>query len=265
AAAPPRPAKPASWPADAVPGSLLVTTTDGRTDDVHVARGREADEAARLERRADVLAVEPDHVRHAMQVPNDPMYSAQWSHTLTHAPAAWDVTTGSANVTVAVIDSGVDGTHPDLRSNVIGQADASTGTVQTVPLGTNNDPCNVEHGTFVAGVLGAVGNNGVAVAGVAWHVGILDIAASDRTRCGGSFADSSILAALNYAIDRKVDVVNMSLGGAGDTCPFAYQGVIDRARAAGITVVAAAGNSEEDFPGETSIPASCNGVVSVGA
>jgi len=248
-----------------VPGSLLVTTSDGRTSDVHVAKGQEATEAARLERRNDVLAVEPDRVRHTMQVPNDPQYSLQWSHTLTRAPAAWDITTGSPSVTVAVIDTGVDATHPDLQANIVGQADASTGTVLNVPLGTNNDPCNEEHGTFVAGVIGAIGNNGIDVAGVAWHVGILDIAASDRTRCGGSFSDSAILAALNYAITRKVDLVNLSLGGLGDTCPFAYQGVLDRARAAGVTVVAAAGNSEEDFPGTTAIPASCNGVLSVGA
>ena len=256
---------PARWPSDAVPGSLLVSTADGHVSDVHVAKGQEAVRASELKRHPNVLAVEPDYVRHTMQVPNDPSYAQQWSHVLTHAPAAWDTTTGSSSVTVAVIDTGIDATHPDLAANVVGQADASTGNVTTVPLGTNNDPCNEQHGTFVAGVIGAVGNNGTGVAGVAWHVGILDIAASDRTRCGGSFSDSSIIAAIQYAVSKHVDVINMSLGGLGDTCPFAYQGVIDDARKKGVTVVAAAGNSEQDFPGTTAIPASCNGVIAAGA
>jgi subtilisin family serine protease len=252
------------WPSDAVPGSLLVTRTDGTVQHVEVAAGAEAAQAARIGRHAGVLAVEPDMVRHAYKVPSDPQFSQQWAHTLSNAPAAWDVTTGDPSVTVAVVDSGVDGTHPDLRPNLVDQVDVSSGQAVPTPLGTDNDACGVGHGTFVAGVVGAVGDNGTGVAGVAWHVGIVDVAAGDPQRCG-TFDDSAIVAGIQYATARGVDVINLSLGGPGDTCPTAFQAAITAARAAGTVVVAAAGNEELQFPGLTSIPASCNGVISVGA
>jgi subtilisin family serine protease len=252
------------WPSDAVPGSLLVTHADGTVQHVEVAAGAEAAQAARIGRRAGVLAVEPDMVRHAYKVPNDPLYSQQWAHTISNAPAAWDITTGDPTVTVAIVDSGVDGTHPDLRPNLVGQVDVSSGQAVPKPLGTNNDPCAVGHGTFVAGVVGGVGDNSTAVSGVAWNVGIVDVAAGDQQRCG-TFDDSAIVAGIQYATAQGVDVINLSLGGPGDTCPTAFQTAITAARAAGVVVVAAAGNEELQFPGLTSIPASCNGVISVGA
>jgi subtilisin family serine protease len=252
------------WPADAVPGSLLVSRADGTVRHVEVPAGTEAARAARLGQERGVVAVEPDLRRQAYEVPNDPLYSRQWAHTVADAPAAWDVTTGSAAVKVAIVDSGVDGTHPDLRPNLVSQVDVSSGTVVQAPLGTDNDPCAVGHGTFVAGVVGAVGDNGEAVAGVAWHVGLLDVAAGDPQRCG-TFSDGAIVTGIQYATSQGVDVINLSLGGISDTCPTAYQTAIDQARAAGIVVVAAAGNEQLQFPGVTSIPASCNGVVSVGA
>lgn len=253
------------WPADAVPGSLLVTRRDRTVDHVEVPAGQEAARAVGLSQQPGVVDVEPDMVRQAYRVPGDPQYPQQWAHTLSNAPAAWDVTTGDPSVTVAIVDSGVDGTHPDLRPNLVGQVDVSSGdTAVPRSLGTDNDPCGVGHGTFVAGVVGAVGDNGVAVAGVAWHVGILDVAAGDPARCG-SFSDSAVVAGIQYATAAGADVINLSLGGPGDTCPTAYQTAITAARAAGVVVVAAAGNEEVQFPGLTSIPASCNGVISVGA
>ncbi|MCU1379426.1 MAG: N-acetylmuramoyl-L-alanine amidase, partial [Acidimicrobiales bacterium] len=231
---------------------------------VVVTPGREALRAAALNDDAGVVAVEPDYVRHALNVPNDPEFPEQWAHVMTNAPAAWDVTTGDPAVKVAIIDSGVDGTHPDLGPNIAGQVDVSGGTVVDRGVGVNNDPCQVGHGTFVAGVVGAVGNNGTAVAGVAWKVGIVDVGAGDPARCG-SFSDSAIVAGIEYATSVGVDVINLSLGGPSDTCPTAYQTAIDAARAKNVVVVAAAGNEEQQFPGLTSVPASCNGVISVGA
>ena len=248
----------------AIPGSLLVTSDDGTTRDVHVRVGTEKFAAARLRAEPHVIAVEPDELRHTLATPNDPGYGQQWAHLVADAPAAWDVTTGDKAVKVAIIDTGVDATHPDLAGNVVDQFDVSSGTVIHRAAPTDNDACDIGHGTFVAGVIGAIGNNSVGVAGVAWKVGIVDIAAGDPVRCG-QFADSAVLAGIRLAIDEGVDVINMSLGGLGDTCPTSFQRGIDDARAAGITVVAAAGNDEEQFPGATSIPGSCNGVVSVGA
>jgi subtilisin family serine protease len=275
-----RPAAHAGWPVDAVAGSLLVTATDlpaarglakethgvlaGRTVEVRVAPGAEVGSAARLRRERGVLAVEPDHLRNALAQPNDPLYPQQWAHVVADAEPAWAITTGKPDVTVAIIDGGVDGTHQDLAGNIIGQVDVSSGAVVQKGTGVNNDPCAVGHGTAVAGVIGAVGNNGLDVAGVAWKVGLLDIAAGDPDLCG-VFSDSAILTGITYATSRHVDVINLSLGAPGDTCPTSFQTALDSARAAGIAVVAAAGNEEQFAPGLTSIPASCNGVIGVGA
>ena len=262
-----RPARKQAWPVGTVPGSLLVTTAAGEVEAVRVAPGTEAAAAARLSARPDVEAVEPDHVRQAFRTPapgNDPLYPEQWAHGLSRAEAAWDITTGDPNVQVAVIDSGIDATHPGLSGNVVRQVDVSTGDVEERPLGIDNDACGVGHGTFVAGVLGAVGDDANDVAGLAWRVGIVDVAAADPFRCG-SFSDSAIIAAISFATAAGVDVINLSLGGPSDACPTAFQTVLDAARAQGIVVVAAAGNEERQFPGITSVPASCRGVISVGA
>lgn len=253
-----------AWPTDAVPGSLLVTRDDGTVEVVEVRAGTEGAAAARLLGHPGVVAVEPDHLRRALRTPSDPSYPSQWAHTLTRAAAAWDRSVGDRAVEVAVVDSGIDGTHAGLRANLVSQVDVSDGSVRGVALGTDNDACGLGHGTFVAGIVGATGNDTNDVAGVAWEVGLLDVAAADPLRCG-SFSDSAIVAAIGYAVDQRVDVINLSLGGPSDSCPTAFQASIDEARQQGIVVVAAAGNDQRQFPGLTSVPASCNGVISVGA
>lgn len=270
-----------SWPDDAVPGSVLVTArTEAGADDLtaleggirlgdrvvllHVEPGTEADTAARLAGRGDVVATEPDVARSLAAVPDDPLFAEQWSHELANATTAWNETTGVAGVDVAIIDTGIDATHSDLRANVIDQVDVSSGRVVTRSVGIDNDSCEIGHGTFVAGVVGAVGGNGRGVAGVAWEVGLIDVAImSPASRCG--ILDSAIVAALDYVADRSepVDVANLSLGGVADACPTAVQVAVDDARDAGVVVVAAAGNAELRQPGATSVPASCNGVLSV--
>jgi subtilisin family serine protease len=272
------------WPSGGAPGHVLVTAAtpdaaarvasdehgrllDRRTVLLTVTPGDEASTAARLAPDPAVLAIEPDVVRAPALVPNDPQYSAQWAHTVANAPAAWDRTTGSSAVRVAVLDTGVDGSHPELLPNLAAQVDVSSGSVNdhNGTVGIDNDVCKVGHGTFVSGVIGAVGNNGDGVAGVAWHVSLYDVAlASASSRCG--ILDSAIIAGLRYAVrTAHADIVNLSLGGVDDACPAALQGALDDARAAGTIVVAAAGNDEIDAPGATSVPGSCNGVVSVGA
>jgi subtilisin family serine protease len=220
------------WPDDAVPGSLLVTRDDGQSEVVHVSPGEERAAAARLRAQPGIVAVEPDALRHALLTPDDSGYAQQWSHTVANAPAAWDITTGSTSVEVAVIDTGIDARHPDLAANIVDQYDVSSGSAIRRGTGVDNDACDIGHGTLVAGAIGAVGNNATGVAGVAWHVGIVDIASGDPVRCG-LFADSGVLTGMQLAIERGVDVINLSLGGLGDTCPTAFQNAIDTARAAG--------------------------------
>lgn len=280
-----------AWPADAVPGTLLVTLAapadpleiaaaarvtasaaplSDAVVRVRVADGDEAVAAAGMRRHPGVVAVEADHLRTFDRVPDDARYDEQWAHVQANAEAAWDVTTGSPDVLVAVIDSGVRGDHRDLTANIVEQVEAATGDVAVVGAGVDNDGCRIGHGTQVAGVLGAVGNDGREVAGVAWRVGIVDIAVtSERSSCA-AVADSAVIAALEYARTRPggpVDVANLSLGAPGSACPVAYQTEIAAARAAGIVVIASAGNRGQpsEAAAAPAVPASCNGVIAVGA
>jgi len=285
----------AGWPADAVPGALLVTTTapDASRDlaarlwkspelsfaqatasrltagvsRVRVAPGTEVAAAEALRAQPGVTAVEPVRTRTRLAVPDDPSYTDQWAHGITGIEEAWDITTGDTSVTVAVIDDGVVATHPDLVDNVVLQADATSGSVVEGPTGVDNDPCDEGHGTQVAGVIGAAGNNGTDVAGVNWSVSLLDIQVYGGEGGCESTTDDTVIAALDFAVTEGATVVNLSLGGAADACPTAYQVAIDNARENGVVVVAAAGNEEQvpELQGVTQVPASCNGVISVGA
>ncbi|CAN5260637.1 hypothetical protein BH23ACT9_BH23ACT9_39170 [soil metagenome] len=262
-----------------VPGSLLVTTTEGAEPLVRsfagnlgsvtslapgitavaVDPGEEATAAAALRASPGVLSVEPNRIRAFTAIPDDALYPEQWAHQVTGIEGAWEVSTGSREVLIALADSGVVAAHPDL-GGIVEQVDASTGRI--LPGSQDNDPCRVGHGTWVAGVVGAVGDNGIGVAGVNWDVSILDINTADpAVSCNGP-TDAGTIAAIRYAADRGADVVNLSLSAPERSCPAALQAAIDQARAAGTLVVAAAGNAGDRMP---QVPASCNGAISVGA
>ena len=275
-----------SWPDDGVPGSILVTTTtpavarDVAADEgglrlgdrvvlLRVEPGSEAQVAGRVAAVSGVLGVEPDRVREPAALPDDPGYADQWSHQLVNVEEAWNTTTGDDAVEVAILDTGIDGDHADLLANLSEQVDLSSGRPVTRDVPSDNDSCDVGHGTFVAGVVGAVGDNGRGVAGVAWDVSLVDVAlTSPSARCG--ILDSAIVAAIAYVADPDrtggpVDVINLSLGAVTGACPVALQTELDAAREAGTLVVAAAGNDQLRIEGAASIPASCNGVLSVAA
>lgn len=220
-----------------------------------------------------VLAVERDRMLSYRRDANDPFYPKQWSHRRTDTPAAWDTTTGSDRVLVAVIDTGMRGDHPDLRDNIAGQVDMSTGTPASEPrVGIDNDTCDLGHGTWVGGVVGAVGDNSTDVTGVNWQIEMLDIA-TNSTRSGASCDGtplSVVIASIDYAVSdlaRPADVINLSLGAYLDRCPTALQAAVDDARNAGAVVVASVGNGQEapDTAGRTAYPSGCDGVIGVGA
>ncbi|MGH8903616.1 MAG: S8 family peptidase [Egibacteraceae bacterium] len=274
-----------------VPGSLLVTTADqpatgamwrfastgtsaalagaamtpiaARVTEVRVPVAQAAAAAQALASQPGVVAVEPNVVRRLLAVPDDRHYSSQWAHRITGIESGWSISTGSHRVTVAVVDSGVVASHPDLTDRIVGQVDASTGQIR--PGGTDNDPCRIGHGTWVAGVIGAIGDNRKGVAGINWNVSILDVAVTSPDASCGQVTDSAAIAAIDYAVMHGAKVVNLSFGGAKEvdpSCPKAFQATLDRARSAGVLVVAAAGN---DGISVAQVPASCNGVVSVAA
>ena len=198
---------------------------------------------AELRKRPDVEYAEPDYIYTIKAIPNDPLWSNLWGLEKIQAPLAWDITTGSQSVVVAVIDTGVDYNHPDLQANM--WQDPATGyygknCITGAP--NPNDPMDDNgHGTHVAGTIGAVGNNGVDVVGVNWQVKImaLKFMGSD-----GSGTTSDAIDCINYAIKKGAHIINASWGGYGYS--QALRNAIESAKNAGILFVAAAGNEAND-------------------
>lgn len=276
----------------------LQSTADGG----HVLKLASAVDAATAERMASQLEsfpnvdyAEPDYLRQAFYTPGDSLFGDQWALTApgdTHygidAVGAWDLTTGDPNLTVAVIDTGLLTTHPefadrtwpgyDFVSNawVANDGDARDSDATDPGDWTSTDDCGPGwtaqpsswHGTHVAGIIGAAGDNGSGTAGVTWGSRILPVRVLGR--CGGY--DSDITDGMYWAAGIHVAgvpdnphparVLNLSLGGQ-DVCSPVFQNAIDAVRAVGAVVVVAAGNSAIDVSNVT--PANCNGVIAVGA
>jgi len=218
---------------------------------------------ARIAGNPRVRFVEPNYIVHASRAPNDPHYPSLWGLHNTgqsggvpgadiDAERAWNVSTGSRNIKVAVIDTGVDYNHPDLAANIWtnpgeiagnGIDDDHNGFVDDVhgwdfANDDNNPTDDVGHGTHVAGTIGAIGNNGVGVVGVNWQVTIVPVKflGSD-----GSGATSDAINAIDYATQIGARVMNNSWGGGGFS--QALLDAIRRANNAGALFVAAAGNN----------------------
>lgn len=231
--------------------------------------------------------VEPNWIRHSLQVPNDTYYPNQWHYPAIHLPQAWDLTTGDSSVVVAVLDTGILPNHPEFTDPANPANTQLTGCYDFVsdPArsgdgdGIDADPTDTGenvagrtssfHGSHVAGTVAARTNNGTGVAGVAWGVRIMPLRVLDG---GGAGSSSDIIQALRYAAgldnssgmllapgDRPA-VVNLSFGGGSPSA--IEQDAIDALRAQGTIVVAAAGNDASTTP---SWPAAYDGVVSVAA
>lgn len=174
-----------------------------------------------LEATGAVEFAEPDYLLAPVDtVPDDPGFAQQWHHTNIRTPAAWDTTTGSSSVIVAVLDTGVQKDHPDLAGNLMLPG------FNTVDNTTNTDPI-ATHGTMTAGCVGAVGNNGKGVAGVAWTVKILPVRVSNRKT--GSAYISDMAEGIAWAAGKGAKVANLSYGGANSkTIDVAAQTLRDK-------------------------------------
>ncbi len=177
----------------------------------------------------NVKYIEPNYIYSTSKAPNDPQYSNLWGMKTIKAEEAWDISTGSKTVKVAVVDTGVQVNHPDLKDNVL----KSEG-IGGCPSGT--DPGS--HGSHVAGTIGAIGDNTQGVVGVNWAVSINGYSVLCST--GGSGSLSSIANGVIKAVADGNQVINMSLGGPGDSTTF--HNAIISAKSAGVTVIVAAGN-----------------------
>jgi subtilisin family serine protease len=206
---------------------------------------------------AHVAFVEPNYRRNVRSTPNDAQWSSQWALRQIQMPYAWEVTQGSADVIVAVVDTGVYA-HPDLLANIwrnTGETDCNDG-IDNDGNGkiddcrgwnfydaNNNTDDDDGHGTHVAGIIGAVGNNSIGVSGVAWNVRIMPVRFIGAS--GGSISDE--IAAIQYAVQNGAKIINASFGCDTDypeDCTFSlseYEAIRD-ARDAGVIFIAAAGN-----------------------
>jgi serine protease len=239
--------------------------------------------AAALAERPDVRYAHPNYRVRALRTPNDPLYADQWHYPALDLPGAWDVTTGDADTVVAIVDSGMairigdrGASHADLYDRVIGGydfvSDAATAGDGDGRDDDPYDPSAFSHGTHVAGTIGASTNNAMGVAGVDWRAGLLNARALNGDGEGSAF---DVVDALTWSAGlatddaptnpNPADVINLSLGGEGSCYPV-FQDALDRIEASApqdAIVVVAAGN--EDVDAGTTSPASCRGVITVGA
>ena len=194
-------------------------------------QANEAAFASAFGSRAEVEFAELDHLLSAEQVlPNDPLYDNlnSWSLSRIAAPAAWSLTTGSSTIIIAILDSGVDATHPDLASQIVSGWNIYE---------NNSDTSDVQgHGTAVAGVAAAASNNALGVTSVAWGCRIMPIRITDSS---GMAPESAIANGLTWAADHGARIANVSFYVTGSrTISSAARYFQNR----GGVVVAAAGN-----------------------
>lgn len=270
----------------ASPGGSFVVNVPG------AARGVKADRKSRIttiQRKQQIRALpevafaEPNYIYHIAgapqggNTPNDPFFNLQWHYPLIHLPEAWAITKGSANVIVAIIDTGITA-HPDLlsRDSGFGFDMISDPQIGNDGDGFDNNPTDPGdlsdngqsswHGTHVAGTIGAATNNGIGVSGVDWfcklmHVRALGVGGGSNFDIGEAMKYAAKLTNASGSLPTtRANVINMSLGGPGFSQN--QQNIVDQVRAAGVTVIAAAGNNNSN---QAFFPASYNGVISVSA
>ena len=206
-----------------------------------------------------LLALEssaPDSVLlSATSTPNDPCftgcppYEVPWHFEAIGAPKAWEITKGSDEVLIAVVDNGIDDQHPDLL-----------GRISRVPgcgLGSTSQH-STSHGTFIAGLIGASANNSISTTGLDWNAHILDV----RVMNGSQGSTSDIAAGIKCAAANGADIITLSFVQQGSQISPVLQQAISEAQTSGALVIAAAGNDGHE---RKRFPAAAEGVLSVGA
>jgi subtilisin family serine protease len=251
--------------------SVTVVAVDdhGRPSSIDVPLDQAVDVALATARQLDVVAVEAPSYGEALDaaatttttttttapLPTDPDVDKQWALASFPFSALWACSKG-AGITVGIVDSGVQGDHPDLAGRVLGGASIDKGVVT---LGGGSTDVN-GHGTHVAGIIGA-GINGVGIVGVAPEVTLLPVRVLDST---GTGLNSDIGAGISWAVDHGANVINISIGSSVNSA--VVSSAVDYAVQRGVTVVAAAGNNHQLTPADVpQYPAALDSTVAVAA
>lgn len=190
---------------------------------------------------------EPDFIATSTLTTNDEYYLNQWALPKINAPQAWDKTQGLSSIKIAIVDTGIDQTHPDIEGKVLARANFTN----------NPDIDNNGHGTHVAGIAAALTNNTIGVAGLGFSSSLLSAKVLDFS---GSGYYSWISNGIVWAADNGAKVINLSLGGSSYSSTLAN--AVNYAWSKGAVVVAAAGNNKSSNP---IYPANLNNVLSVAA
>ncbi|GLI40143.1 S8 family serine peptidase [Geobacter hydrogenophilus] len=204
---------------------------------------------AALAKNPQVSFVEENYLAEPTAIPNDTSYASQWHLPKIAAPAGWDISTGSSSVDIAILDSGVDPSHPDLAGKLLPGFNFVLNNADTHDV--------TGHGTKVAGSAAAMGNNGAGVAGVAWKNQVMPLVIADST---GYATYSRMASAITYAADHGVRIINLSYGGS--TSSSTLQNAVNYAWNKGAIVFASAANYNTSTP---YYPAACTNAVSVSA
>ncbi len=192
-----------------------------------------------LEENPAVESVDYNYVRELAFTPNDPRFGEQYGLSQIRASQAWDITQGGPSADIAIIDSGIDATHPDLQTNIVLQRNFTTKR----PSPDAND--NEGHGTHVSGIAAAVTNNGKGVAGTCPGCDLIVA----KAVAGGGANDADLADAIEWATNNGAEVVNLSLGAPGSS--DVLRDAVNYAWNNGVVVVAAAGNADtsvKDYP-----------------
>ena len=256
--------------ASAAGGRVAKLLAGGQLAVVELPAGRDLYAAAADILFAGAKFVEPDLAVYPARIPDAARYAAQFHHPIINSPAAWDVATGSTSVVIAIIDSGVDTDHPDFVGHIWvnpgeipynGTDDDGNGLIDDWRgwdfFNDNNDPNptpdgidnnhdgtpdeQVSHGTLVAGLAAAIGNNSFGTAGVPWNATIMPLQVFPDD--GTTFV-SIVVEAIDYAVDEGADIINLSIG-----CSYeeSFSPAINRAYEAGICVISAGGNNGKEL------------------
>ncbi len=227
--------------------------------------------------------VQPNYIYQTSTiVPNDPLSSTGNNFiNLTHTDEAWDITTGTQNIIIAVIDTGTNITHEDLidslwvnpNETVDGIDNDSNGYIDDIngantgvtSGGPQSGSVNgdIFHGSHVAGIIAAKLNNSKGIAGICPNCKLMTIKANISNQ--GLFTTAALVAGVEYATEMGASIINMSLGGSASSDDYLYRAAIQTATSANVVTVAAAGNESDNMDITPSIPASFPEVIAVSA